>query len=195
MKRLLTLIFLLSSMICVNAQVWYYVDSNTDITTGASSRAHNYHYTVVLVKDYNGNLWMHYESGDDSLSALRKMKDAFALSSNFYVNAFNNSEHGQKPGPGGFRDMRPDYNSPRSYTDNRLSSYSLRSYFSFVKLNYVERLQKCVVYEYNHGARMQFAIGNDYETIIMDPDKSSPTYFKSYSPSDFITHSSADDLF
>ena len=102
MKRFFSLLLLLPFVVCANAQVWYYVDSKTDITTGTSSRAINQHYTIVLVKDSSGDLWINWNFGDDSLSALKKMKDAFALSPNFYVNAFNNStylEYGTKYNP------------------------------------------------------------------------------------------------
>ena len=191
MKRFFSLLLLLPFVVCANAQVWYYVDSKTDITTGTSSRAINQHYTIVLVKDSSGDLWINWNFGDDSLSALKKMKDAFALSPNFYVNAFNNStylEYGTKYNP------MVDYNT-RTYTDNRLGTYGLRGYFSFVKLRHVESLQKCNVYEYNQGAKFRVAISLDYKTVIKDPDSSNPCYFTSYSPEDFITHRSADDLF
>lgn len=178
----------------MNAQIWYYVDANTDIATGASSRTHDAHYTVVLVQDSYGDLWMHHEFGDNSRSALNKMKDAFAISRNFYIDAFNNSKHGTKPGSS-LQNWVTNYNSPRSYTDNRLGSYGLRGYFSFVKLKLIERLQKCNVYEYNFGGKSRIAIGNDFKTIIENPDKSNPIYYKSYSPESFITHTNADDLF
>lgn len=194
MKKIFGLILFLSYVVSMNAQIWYYVDADTDITTGASSRAHDGHFTVVLVQDSYGNLWMERRFGDSSLSALNIMKDAFAINRNFYIDAFNKSEHGTKPGFS-LQDRVVDYNSPRSYSDRRLGSVGLRGYFSFVKLKLVERLQKCNVYEYNHGARMRFAIGNDFKTIIEDPDRSNPIYYKSYSPDSFITHTNADDLF
>ena len=194
MKRFFSLLLLLPFVICANAQVWYYVDSKTDITTGTSSRPINRHYTIVLVRDNSGVLWMCWESGDDSLNQVNRMKDAFTLRSDFFVNAFNNSKHGTKPGSS-LRDWVTDYNSPRSYTDERLGAFALRGYFSFVKLKHIESLQKCKVYEYSHGARFRIAISHDYKTVITDPDSSSPCYFTSYSPEDFITHKSADDLF
>lgn len=194
MKRFFSLLLLLPFVVCANAQVWYYVDSKTDITTGTSSRPINKHYTIVLVRDDSGTLWMVWRAGDDSINAVNIMKDAFTLRSDFFVNAFNNSKHGTKPGSS-LRDWVTDYNSPRSYTDERLGTYYLQGYFSFVKLKHIESLQKCKVYEYNHGARFRIAISHDYETVIKDPDSSSPCYFTSYSPEDFITHRSADDLF
>lgn len=194
MKRFFSLLLLLPFVVCANAQVWYYVDSKTDITTGTSSRPINRHYTIVLVRDNSGVLWMCWETGDDSINQVNRMKDAFTLRSDFFVNAFNNSKHGTKPGSS-LRDWVTDYNSPRSYEDRRLGAYALRGYFSFVKLKHIESLQKCKVYEYNHGARFRIAISHDYETVIKDPDSSSPCYFTSYSPEDFITHRSADDLF
>lgn len=195
MKRFFSLLLLLPFMVCANAQVWYYVDSKTDITTSTSSRPLNKHYTIVLVRDNSGTLWMEWEFGDDSLDAVKKMKDAFTLNPDFYVNAFNNSEHGTKPGSS-LRDWVTDYNSPRSYKDNRLGGTGgWRNYFRFVKLKHIESLQKCKVYEYNQGAKFRVAISHDYKTVITDPDSSSPCYFTSYSPEDFITHKSADDLF
>ena len=40
MKKIFGLILFLSYVVSMNAQIWYYVDADTDITTGASSRAH-----------------------------------------------------------------------------------------------------------------------------------------------------------
>ena len=71
----------------------------------------------------------------------------------------------------------------------------LWKFFCFIKLKYVETMQKCYIYEYNHGAKFQIAIGKDFQTIIQNPDTSRPIYFTNYSPEDFISHRSADDLF
>ena len=174
-------------MVCANAQVWYYVDSDTDITTGASSRSGNEHRIAVIVKDGNGDLWMYHKVGFDSPSAIYIMKDAFTISSNFFINAFNNSEY--------YKGIyRTDYNM-RYYKEEKMKDSSLRNSFWFVKLKYVETMQKCYIYEYNHGAKFQVAIGKDFQTIITDPDTSRPIYFTNYSPEDFISHRSADDLF
>ena len=193
MKRFFALLLLLSAMVCANAQVWYYVDSKTDISTGSSSRGGNGHYIAVIVKDSYGDLWMIHEYGDDSLSALGKMKDAFSIDPNFYVNAFNHSKHPEK-----YINFRPapDYNN-RFYSESRMSKYpgGIRNFFNFNKLKYIETMQKCYIYEYNHGAKFQVAIGKDFQTIITDPDTSRPLYFTNYSPSDFISHRNADDLF
>ena len=193
MKRFFALLLLLSAMVCANAQVWYYVDSKTDISTASSSRGGNGHYIAVIVKDSYGDLWMIHEYGDDSLSALGKMKDAFSIDSNFYINAFNYSEH-----PTTYINFQytTDYNN-RVYTESRMSIYpgGLRNRFSFIKLRYIETMQKCYIYEYKHGTKFQVAIGKDFQTIITDPDTSRPLYFTNYSPSDFISHRNADDLF
>ena len=192
MKRFFALLLLLSAMVCANAQVWYYVDSDTDITTGASSRSGNKHHTAVIVKDSNGDLWMYYEVGYDSPSydtpsAILKMKDAFTISSNFFINAFNNSEY--------LKGIYSTNYNQRCYTEEKMRGSDLWKFFCFIKLKYVETMQKCYIYEYNHGAKFQIAIGKDFQTIIQNPDTSRPIYFTNYSPEDFISHRSADDLF
>lgn len=191
MKKILALLLLLSSIMCAKAQVWCYVDSSTDINTGTSSRPLGRHYVIILIKDSYGNLWVNYNYGDDSVNEVKRLKDALTLSPNFYAEAFNRSQYCET-----YINFQKaiDYNH-RSYSDRRFGNYGLRGYFSFNKLKHIERLQKCVVYEYNYAIKFKIAISNDYKTIVKDPDSSSPIYFTNYTADSFITHRSADDLF